>query len=215
MVRSHYKGQDPLLALRPCLSKPRWHNLVLLVAAISVARCCITWQLAVAVLLPVRLESCYQRLKRLLGWPGLDLDRLLRAWVRWAVAHFAQPGQRLVLLIDWTLHTDRCRSLWVQLDIGCGRALPLAFFLADNQFGGKGKQRAFEDQALRQLKDWLPAGWPVLLIGDRGFGGRGRMAFVALLGWSFLFRITGDGRWALAQRVRTRRGWRTTRCWRR
>jgi hypothetical protein len=208
MSRAHYTGEDPLVALRGCLSKPRWQNLVLLVLAVSLARVCILWQVAVAVLLPVRLESCYQRLKRMLGWAGLDWDRLKRAWVGWVLRQFATPGAPLVLLIDWTLHTDRCRSLWVQLDIGCGRAVPVAFWLSDNEFGGKGKQRAFEDRALRELRDWLPLGWPVLLVGDRGFGGRDRMAFVAALGWSFVFRITGDGRVAVRQRVRGRRGWR-------
>src|SRR4051812_26527760 len=207
-MRPYCSNEDPLLALRPCLSKPRWQNLVLLVLALTLAHTFILWQVAVAVLLPIRLESCYQRLKRMLGWSGVDWDRLKQAWIRWALDHFAPPGQPLLLLIDWTLHTDRCRSLWVQLDVGVGRSLPLCFWLADNQFGGKGAQRAFEDRALRQLHGWLPPGWPVVLIGDRGFGGHDRMRFVGELGWWFLFRITGDGRIAVRQRVRGRRGWR-------
>lgn len=216
MALTHYTGQDPLAALRGSLPKPRWHTLVLLVVAIGIARCCIAWQLAVAVLLPIRVESCYQRVKRLLAAAsGVDFAALQQAWIIWAIGHFAQPGQRLNILLDWTLHTDRCRSLWAQLDIGCGRGLPLAFWLADNQFGGKGKQRVFEDQALRQLEGWLPQGWPVLLIADRGFGGRNRIAFVAELGWSFLFRITGDGRVGLVRWVRGRRGWRRRVYWQR
>jgi hypothetical protein len=199
---------DPLLALRPGLSKPRWHNLVLLVLALSIARTLVLWQVAVAVILPLRVDSAYQRLKRLLAWLTGDSPRLKQLWVGWVLAHFARAGQPLYLLIDWTFHTDRCRSLWVQLVAGGGRSLPLAFWLAANQFGGPGKQRAFADAALQQLHTWLPAGWSVILIGDRGFGGRDRMRFVQNLGWSFVFRITGDGRLGWRQRVRGRRGWR-------
>jgi hypothetical protein len=207
-MRAHYTSADPLLALRPHLSKPQWHNLVLLVLALTIGRAFVLWQLAVAVLLPIRLESCYQRLKRLLRWRGVDLAALKRAWVRWVLGHFAAPGQPLRLLIDWTLHTDRCRSLWVQLVAGGGRSIPLAYWLAANAFGGQGGQRAFEDRALGQLQAWLPEGCQVILIGDRGFGGRGRMRFVAGLGWSFVFRVTGDARRAVRRRVRGRRGWR-------
>lgn len=212
---SHSTSADPLCALQPLLSKPRWHNLVLLVLALGLTRTLILWQMAVAVLLPIRVESGYQRLKRLLAWLNGDSPRLKRAWVAWALAHYATPGQPLYLLIDWTLHTDRCRSLWVQLSVGGGRSFPLCFWLAANQFGGAGRQRAFEDAALQQLHDWLPAGWSVVLIGDRGFGGRGRMRFVQDLGWSFVLRITGDavlvqrtlvhGRGGRRWQVRTRR----------
>jgi hypothetical protein len=207
-MRSHYSSDDPLVVLRSCLSKPCWHNLILLVLALTLVRSCILWQVAVAVILPIRLESCYQRLKRLLACTGIDWHALQQAWIRWVLGPFAQPTQPLLLLIDWTLHTDRCRSLWVQLVAGGGRSIPLAFWLTANSFGGAGKQRAFEDAALRQLRDGLPEGWPVILIGDRGFGGRDRMRFVARLGWSFVFRITGDGRLRVRQRVRGRRGWR-------
>src|SRR5436190_7905043 len=149
-------GDDPLLAMRPHLTKPRWHNLVLLVLALAVARSFVGWRIAVAVILPIRLESAYQRLKRLLGWPGAVWLDLKRAWVGWVLAHFATPGQTLRLLIDWTVHTDRCRSLWVQLVAGGGRSVPLTFWLAAPRFGGPGRQRAVEDAALRQLRAWLP-----------------------------------------------------------
>ena len=54
------------------------------VVALGIARCCVAWQLAVAVLLPLRVESCYQRLKRLLRCPDFPWDSLARAWLRWA-----------------------------------------------------------------------------------------------------------------------------------
>ena len=207
-MHPHYTQNDPLLALRPHLSKPRWVSVVLLVLALPVVQSCIVWKIAVAVFLPIRVESAYQRLKRLLGWPTDLWTRLKIAWLLWVIDHFTCKGQRLHLLIDWTMHTDRVRSLWVQLVCGSGRSIPLTFWLADNQFGGPGKQRAFEDDCLRQLHGWLPDGWPVLLIGDRGFGGRDRMRFIQKdLDWLFCFRITGDAKVALEQWVQNGRSW--------
>jgi len=116
---------------------------------------------------------------------------LQRAWLRAVLRSFAPGSGRLTLLIDWTLHRDRCRSLWVMLPLG-GRAVPLAFWLTPLAVGGKGAQRALEDQALTQLRAWLPARRRVLLIGDRGFRGRDRMQFLKRLRFQFILRVTGD-----------------------
>jgi hypothetical protein len=123
----------------------------------------------------------------------------------------------VVLLIDWTLHRDHCRSLGVALPVG-GRAVPLAFWLAPPTMGGKGAQRAFEDRALEQLRAWLPTSRRVVLIGDRGFRGRDRMRFLKRLGFRFILRVTGDtqiqvaGAWValrdLVPAVGERRQWR-------
>jgi len=122
----------------------------------------------------------------------------------------------LTLLIDWTLHRDRCKSLWVMLPVG-GRAVPLAFWLAPPEMGGAGTQRALEDQALTELRTWLPARRRVLLIGDRGFRGRDRMHLLQRLRFQFILRVTGDtmveiaGEWvrlrAVAPAVGQRRQW--------
>jgi hypothetical protein len=125
-----------------------------------------------------------------------------------------------VRLFDWTLHRDRCRSLWVMLPVG-GRAVPLAFWLAPPTMGGKGAQRRFEDEALTQLRAWLPAGRRAVLIGDRGFRGRDRMRFLKRLGCRFVPRVTGDtqieeaGQWVslrdVTPAVGERRQWRRVR----
>src|SRR5437763_4275223 len=82
------------------------------------------------------------------GGPGFQ--RLHRLWVRAVVACFAPGRGTLILLIDWTAHTDRCQSLSVMLPVG-SRGVPLAFWLAANKLGGKGAQCRFEDTALTQL----------------------------------------------------------------
>jgi hypothetical protein len=102
-----------------------------------------------------------------------------------------------------------------------GRAVPVAFWLAPPTMGGKGSQRAFEDAALTQLREWLPKGRRAVLIGDRGFRGRDRMRFLKRLGFRFVVRVTGDtqievrGKWVALRDVTPplgeRRQWRRVR----
>jgi hypothetical protein len=127
----------------------------------------------------------------MLAWKPQVWEPLQRAWIRAVLAGFAPGSGRLTLLIDWTMHRDRCKSLWIMLPLG-GRAVPLAFWLAPLEMGGTGAQRAFEDQALTQLRTWLPARRRVLLIGDRGFRGRDRMHLLQRLRFQFILRVTGD-----------------------
>jgi DDE family transposase len=202
-----HDSTDRLLApLRRHLSKPQWQNLLALVVALQLARTLVQRQLALYLLWAIASESCYRRLTRLLSWQPPHWEGLQRAWLRAVLRQFAPGSGRLTLLIDWTLHRDRCRSLWVMLPLG-GRAVPLAFWLAPIELGGKGAQRSFEDQALIQLRAWLPAGRRVLLIGDRGFRGRDRMQFLKRLRFQFILRVTGDtmveidGAWVRLQDV--------------
>lgn len=202
---------DPLLEpLRRHLTKPQWQNLLVLVLAVQLARTLVQRQLALFLLWSVFSPSCYRRLARLLSWeelpdaessagpPRFDFQALHRLWMRAVVATFAPGRGTLVLLVDWTLHRDRCRSLWVMLPVE-GRAVPLAFWLAGSTVGGKGSQRQLEDRALTQLAAWLGKRRRVVLIGDRGFRGVGRMRFLKELGWHFVLRVTGDTRVQLTQ----------------
>jgi hypothetical protein len=193
-----------LRPLRRSLTKPQWQNLVALVVAVQLGRTLVLHQLALYLVCVITSASCYRRLKRFLAGGAQRFDALQRVWVRVVLAHFAPGRSRLVLLIDWTWHRDHCRSLWIMLPVG-GRAVPLAFFLAPPSLGGVGSQRQFEDQALLQLREWLPKGRSALLIGDRGFGGRDRMRFLKRLGFRFLLRINGD------TMIWTQEGWQSLR----
>jgi hypothetical protein len=205
-----------LAPLRQHLTKPQWQNLLALVVALQLARTLVQRQLALYLLWAISSESCYRRLERLLAWDPSRWEPLQRAWLRAVLRVFAPGSGRLTLLIDWTLHRDRCRSLWVMLPLG-GRAVPLAFWLTPLAVGGKGALRAREDQALTQLRAWLPARRRVLLIGDRGFRGRDRMQFLQRLRFQFILRVTGDtmvqlnGEWVrlrdVAPAVGERRQW--------
>jgi len=190
-MQAHDSTERLLAPLRRHLSKPQWQNLLALVVALQLARTLVLQQLALYLLLTISSASCSRRLARMLAWEPRRWTGLQRAWLRAVLRVFAPGRGRLTLLIDWTLHRDRCRSLWVMLPLG-GRAVPLAFWLAPLEVGGKGALRALEDQALTQLRGWLPAGRRVLLIGDRGFRGRDRMQFLQRLRFQFLLRVTGD-----------------------
>jgi Transposase DDE domain len=193
-----------LRPLRRSLTQPQWQNLVALVVAVQLARTLVLHQLALYLVCVITSASCSRRLRRFLAGEPKRFDTLQRAWVRVVLASFAPGRSRLVLLIDWTWHRDHCRSLWIMLPVG-GRAVPLAFWLAPPRLDGPGSQRRFEDQALLQLHQWLPRGRSVLLIGDRGFGGRDRMRFMKRLGFRFLLRINGD------TMIWTHEGWQSLR----
>jgi hypothetical protein len=180
-----------LQPLRGSLTRPQWQNLVALIVAVQLGRTLVLHPLSLYLVLVITSASCSRRLGRFLAGDAQRFDALQRAWVRVVLRGFAPGRGRRVLLIDWTWHRDRCRSLWIMLPVG-GRAVPLAFWLAPPRLGGAGSQRQFEDQALLQLWEWLPKGRQALLIGDRGFGGRDRMRFLKRLGFRFLLRINGD-----------------------
>ena len=200
--------------LRPCLTKSQWQNLVLLVIAVQISRSLILHQLARALPLGISCDSGQRRLDRVLHWNittrkhSLKSDynrrwrRLQQQWVRTVVRCFTRGRGALVILLDWTLHQDRCRSLWVMLPVK-GRAIPLAFWVAPLEMGGAGCQRKLEDEALEELKKMLPRHRKVVLVGDRGFRGKDRMRFLEKQGWKFILRVTGD------TTIQTEEGWQT------
>lgn len=198
--------RHPLLQpLFRTLSRPQRQNLLALVVAVQLARTLVLRRLALFLVLGISTASCYRHLQRVLAWEQEKTWKpLSQLWVRTVLRTFAPGRGRVPLLTDWTMHRDRCRSLWVMLPVG-GRAVPVAFWVTPNDFGGKGAQRAFEDQALRELADWLPKGRPVVLIGDRGFRGVDRIRFLRELGWHFVLRVTGDTKVELPTRKKGRR----------
>jgi Transposase DDE domain len=196
-MQSQYTADAVLVPLRRHLTQPQWQNLVVLVIALQLARTLILRQVALYLVCVIATASCYRRLARLLSTEAAVFSPLQRAWVRLVLRLFAPGRGRVPLLLDWTWHRDRCRSLWVMLPVG-GRAVPMAFFLAPVTLGGAGTQRTFEDQALTQLRGWLPRGRRFVLIGDRGFGSRERLGFLRRLGFAALLRINGDAKIQLA-----------------
>jgi hypothetical protein len=162
----------------------------LLLLAVVLARTLIQQQLALCFLCRIDTASCQRRLARILSWDAAHTRHLQRVWCRAVIRGFAPGRGRLTLVMDWTLHRDRCRSLWIMLPVG-GRAVPMVFWLAPPEMGGEGSQRALEDRAVLELRSWLGQR-RVLLIGDRGFRGRDRMRFLEKHQFQFILRVTGD-----------------------
>jgi hypothetical protein len=194
-----------LRPLRQHLTRPQWQNLLALVVAVQVSRTLILRQLALFLATPISSASCYRRLERVLAWEQRETWKpLAKLWARAVLRCFAPKGGRIPLLIDWTAHRDRCFSLWVMLPVG-GRAVPVAFWLSARNFGGTGCQRRFEDQALKELREWVPRRYRVVLIGDRGFRGADRMRCLQKLGFHFVLRVSAEtkayrrGRWVALQ----------------
>lgn len=186
-----YAPNRLLEPLRRGLTQPRWQNLLALVVAVQLGRTLVLRQLSLFLLCKISSASCYRRLERLLAWKEKETWKpLRRLWVQAVLRTFAPGRARLPLIIDWTWHRDRCRSLWVMLPVG-GRAVPLCFWLTAPETGGKGTQRALEDTALTELDGWL-GGRRAILIGDRGFRGRDRIRLLQQLGWSFVLRVSAE-----------------------
>jgi len=134
------------------LTRPQRQNLLALVVAVQLARTLLLRQLALFLLLGITPARCYRRLQRVLSWEQEKTWKpLSRLWVRAVLRCFAPGRGRVPVLGDWTLHRDRCRSLWAMLPVG-GRAVPLAFWLAGSELGGPGAQRKFEDRAFQELQ---------------------------------------------------------------
>jgi Transposase DDE domain len=189
----HYDStQNPLLdPLRRGLTKPQWQNLLALVVAVQLGRTLVLRQLSLFLLWRISSASCYRRLQRILAWEEpRTWQPLRRFWVQAVLRTFAPGRGRVPLIIDWTWHRDRCRSLWVMLPVG-GRAVPLCFWLTARETGGAGTQRSLEDTALTELSAWLGRRG-VILIGDRGFRGRDRIRLLQRLGWHFVLRLSAE-----------------------
>ncbi len=207
-MQNSYTLDQLLLPLQRHLTRPQWQNLVALVVAVQLSGSLIRRQLCLFLVRAISSESCYRHLERMLQWDAQRrLQPLCRSWVRAVLRVFAPGRGRVTLLVDWTWHRDRCRSLWVMLPVG-GRAVPLAFWLAPPETGGPGSQRKLEDRAFEDLRSWLPARRKGVLVGDRGFRGRDRMEFLRQPGLSFVLRISGEtrllrqGRWVPLRELR-------------
>jgi hypothetical protein len=121
----------PLLApLRRQLSRAQWQNLVALIVAIQLGRTLIVRQLALYLVVGISTDSCYRRLERILSWaPATTWQPLRRVWARAVLTTFAPGGGWLPVMVDWTWHRDRGRTLWLMLPLG-GRAVPEARHLS-------------------------------------------------------------------------------------
>jgi len=174
------------------LKASQYRNLLLLVIAVQLNSTLVLSRLSLCLLLVITSGSCYRRLQRVLGAEGRWPQTALRtAWARAVLRVFAPGRGRLPVLLDWTFHEQRVKTLWAMIPVG-GRAVPIAFWLVAYVSGGKGTIRAVEDRALRELRRMLPRRRPIVIVGDRGFRGKERMRLLTELGFHYLLRAKAD-----------------------
>jgi len=130
-----------------------------------------------------RLTTKYaiKQVDRMLSNMAIDVDALLRHWVRFVV------GQRpsITVALDWTAFRQRELSRrnadWTEFEADGqatlmlsmltrhGRATPL-YWLTVETATLKNRRNGFEYQALVRLAEALPDGIQVCIVADRGFG---------------------------------------------
>jgi hypothetical protein len=152
-------------------------------------------------------------LGRLLGGPAACKHRIKRAWrfcankrvevsdaMRGLVARLlkprrVRPGRRrrrpkpLLIAFDWTdikgFHTRMAAAVMK------GRALPL-LWATYTKWKLRRSQNSLEEGLLRLLRTMIPAGYPVILLADRGFGRTELAKLCQGLGFRYVVRIKPD-----------------------
>lgn len=136
--------------------------------------------------LPAKVTSLTRRLSRFLDNGAVRPAVWYRPVARQLLARAA--GQSLTLIVDATRVSARRQLVLVALAYH-RRALPLAWSWVPHI---KGHIRSELPVALlRRVQALLPAGMPVVLVGDAGFGSVGLMRAALGWGWSYVLRQTG------------------------
>jgi hypothetical protein len=133
-------------------------------------------------------KSGVKQVDRMLGNDGIDLDGVLRSWVRFVIG--THPS--VIIAMDWTdFEADDHTTLCAYLITTHGRAMPLAWKTVKKS-KLKDRQTALECEMVERLGSWLPASVRITLLADRGFGKKEFYRVLELLGWDFVVRFRSD-----------------------
>ena len=107
-----------------------------------------------------------KQVDRMLSNMAIDVDALLRHWVRFVVGK--RPS--ITVAMDWTeFEADGQATLMLSMLTRHGRATPLYWLTVDTATL-KNRRNGYEYQALVRLAEALPDGVQVCIVADRGFG---------------------------------------------
>jgi hypothetical protein len=118
------------LARLPWQNKKQREGLALLIATALQVRCVNLNELAAA--LPraaERLDMRYQWISRVLGNELIDVAQVMAPFAREVLAHAAEDGRTIVVMIDQSKVNDAHQMLMVSLRFGAGDALHRLFFV--------------------------------------------------------------------------------------
>lgn len=126
---------------------------------------------------------------RLLSNPGIDMDVLLRLWVRYIVG----DSQAIAVALDWTdFDADKQSTLMLSLITNQGRATPL-YWLSIDKRTLKDRRNNLEYQLLVRFADALDPKVKVRLVADRGFDDQKVYRLLSEeLSFNFVIRFRGN-----------------------
>jgi hypothetical protein len=131
-------------------------------------------------------KHAVKQVDRLLSNQGIEVERYFEHWVPYVV------GSQTAILVamDWTMFDeDGQATIALSLVTGQGRALPLLWKTVQQK---KGVYTPAEDALLCRLREVLPAGVKVTILGDRGFGDCALFRLLERdLGFGYLIRVRG------------------------
>lgn len=135
----------------------------------------------------IKPKSGVKQVDRLLSNVGLDMNVILKPWIKFVVG----VRKEIVLALDWTdFDKDDHTTLCAYLMTRHGRGTPLAWKTVKKSTL-KGTRNDHEYHLVELLHEALDADVEVTLLADRGFGDHKLYEFLQSLGWDFVIRFRG------------------------
>jgi hypothetical protein len=133
-------------------------------------------------------KHAIKQVDRLLSNTALNVWALFADWVPYVVGTTPQ----IVVALDWSdFDADGHALIALYLVTAHGRALPLVW-QSVSKARLKGRRAQFENEVLLRLHEVVPAGVPVTVLADRGFGDQDLYAQLRDFGFDFVIRFRGD-----------------------
>jgi Transposase DDE domain len=135
----------------------------------------------------IKPKSGVKQVDRLLSNAGLDMNVVLKPWVKFVIG----VRKEVVVALDWTdFEKDDHTTLCAYLMTRHGRATPLVWKTVKKSTL-KGTRNGHEHALVELLHEAIDDDVDVVLLADRGFGDHKLYDFLQLLGWDFVIRFRG------------------------
>jgi len=140
---------------------------------------------ALAVAMGLEAKHTIKQVDRLLSNDGIELNLLMRLWLRRTLAGL----KRVAVALDWTdFDKDNQSTLALHLVTTHGRSAALMWWTVTKEKGKKWRGKT-ERAAMRQFAAALPEDVQVVLLADRGFGSQDFYELLTKLGIDFIIRF--------------------------
>ncbi len=139
-----------------------------------------------------RASSAARRFRRFLDNERLDMSRFYTDWTSWILS--ALPMKKLYLCVDETKISATMAAMVVGV-AWSERCIPLAWRCYNpKNYPVEGQVKLIED-LLQSIQSGMSEQHEVCLLADRGIGTSPDLcAVVTQLGWTYLFRVTGQSK---------------------